>query len=146
VLGKGFEKKGRKSFFFLSLSTQANVKKRKKPASVSRSQRSNVRKHRARETERENVVLSTMTTEHARPEKRNRVESGVDGLVVADDAAADGKTNAASAAASQASNLIIQLVSETGETLGTTVFTRFHYFWKASWRNGGSDPEGLMEL
>ena len=62
-----------------------------------------------------------MTTENARPEKRNRVESGaVDSLL--SEAAADGETNASASvsavAATQASNLIIQLVSETGETLG----------------------------
>ena len=59
-----------------------------------------------------------MTTELARPEKRNRVEEAVN-----DAAAAGSETNAkgssaAAASASAASNLIIQLVSETGETLG----------------------------
>jgi len=71
-----------------------------------------------------------MTTELARPEKRNRVaEESNDG--VAARAAAAGETNASTAAAAAAngssapaasagaaSNLIIQLVSETGETLG----------------------------
>lgn len=69
-----------------------------------------------------------MTTELARPEKRNRVaEESNDG--VAARAAAAGETNASTAAAvngssapaasaGAASNLIIQLVSETGETLG----------------------------
>lgn len=68
-----------------------------------------------------------MTTELARPEKRNRVaEESNDGVARA---AAGGETNASAAAAANgssapaasagaASNLIIQLVSETGETLG----------------------------
>ena len=65
-----------------------------------------------------------MTTELARPEKRNRVaEESNDGVA----RAAAGETNASTAAANgsapaasagAASNLIIQLVSETGETLG----------------------------
>ena len=76
-----------------------------------------------------------MTTELALPEKRNRVEEtggGNDGVV---DAAADGKavgeTNAltengfsVAAAPATASNIIIQLVSETGETLGKYCWCR----------------------
>jgi hypothetical protein len=68
-----------------------------------------------------------MTTEPARREKRNRVEEGGASVGVSE-AAAAGETNAPPAAANgsaaaaanagAASNLIIQLVSETGEILG----------------------------
>ena len=65
-----------------------------------------------------------MTTELARPEKRNRLEDEAsDGVASAaaageTDAPANGSSAATAANAGAASNLIIQLVSETGETLG----------------------------
>ena len=85
-----------------------------------------------------------MTTELVRPEKRNRVEEGgaSDGGVAEAAAAGEsiGLANGSAAAAANAgaaSNLIIQLVSETGEALGrfkTCRLTKKRERERSAWR------------